>query len=209
MVITTLGAIYSFQKAPEYKSTALIEIGKYEQDEQILIEPTKTLIQELTINFIHKQKLVGLKAENLSLKPIENRLLEMKYTSPLPEKNKELLNRLTSFIKNRHLNLQINSTKRITNQLTYKIESLIKLLVSNNLESDVTIKLLQEKFNLELELETLMKQKYTNSQLIGEIKTKPLDSIKGLIIFLSFIFGLFLSIIMVLINKFFKSLKKE
>ena len=208
LVITTLGAIYSFQKAPEYKSTALIEIGRYEQDEQILIEPTKTLIQELTINFIHKQKLVGLKAVNLSLKPIENRLLEMKYTSPLPEKNKELLNRLITFIKNRHLNLQINSTKRITNQLTYKIENLIKLLVSNNLESDSIIKLSQEKVSLELELEILMKQKYTNSQLIGEIQT-TLDSIKGLIIFLSFIFGLFLSIIMVLINKSFKALKEE
>ena len=30
--------------------------------------------------------------------------------------------------------------------------------------------------NLELELEFLMKQKYTNSQLIGEIQTDSLDS---------------------------------
>ena len=30
LVITTLGAIYTFQKAPEYKSTALIEIGQYD-----------------------------------------------------------------------------------------------------------------------------------------------------------------------------------
>ena len=33
LVITILGAIYSFQKAPVYKSTALIEIGSYDQDD--------------------------------------------------------------------------------------------------------------------------------------------------------------------------------
>ena len=30
LIITLLGAIYSFQKAPVYKSTALIEIGQYD-----------------------------------------------------------------------------------------------------------------------------------------------------------------------------------
>ena len=70
LVITTLGAIYSFQKAPEYKSTALIEIGKYYQDqaEQILIEPTKNLIQELTINYIHKNVVLGINNKNLAIK---------------------------------------------------------------------------------------------------------------------------------------------
>ena len=50
LVITTLGAIYGFQKAPEYQSTALIEIGSYDQDRKILIETVITLIEELNIN---------------------------------------------------------------------------------------------------------------------------------------------------------------
>ena len=96
LVITTLGAIYSFQKVPVYKSTALIEIGNYSQIEQIeignysqieqiLIEPAKTLIQELNINFIHKQK------EILKIKPIEDRLIQIASTSPSSVKNINLL----------------------------------------------------------------------------------------------------------------------
>ena len=55
MVITILGAIYAYQKVPQYRSTALIEIGNYyDNNKEVLIEPTETLIQELTINFIHK-----------------------------------------------------------------------------------------------------------------------------------------------------------
>jgi uncharacterized protein involved in exopolysaccharide biosynthesis len=210
LAFTIFGAIYTYQTTTShYYSTALIEIGVYE-DEQILIEPTHTLIQELTIHFIHKQKFVGLKAVNLSLKPIENRLLEMRYTSPSPEKNKEVLNSLITFIENRHLNMQNNSFERITNQLTYKIESLMKLLVSNDLSSDMMLKLLlQEKGSLELELEILMKQKYTNSQLIGEIVNNTIESKKELTILFSFIIGLSLSIIMVLILNFLKAFKEE
>ena len=82
-------------------------------------------------------------------------------------------------------------------------------MVSNNLESDEIIKLSQEKVSLELELEILMKQKYTNSQLIGKILGNNISTKKEVIILLSFIFGLFLSIFIVFINNFLKALKQE
>ena len=54
LIFTLLGAIYSFQKAPVYKSTALIEIGANNtfSNEKGLIEPGKDLMQDLKINFM-------------------------------------------------------------------------------------------------------------------------------------------------------------
>ena len=64
LIVTLLGAIYSFQKAPVYKSTALIEIGYYpknqynqtpieadqqDQHNQTPIETAKSLINEFSI----------------------------------------------------------------------------------------------------------------------------------------------------------------
>ena len=62
LVITTLGAIYSFQKVTVYKSTALIEIGNYEPEEynQMLIEPAEDLIEELI-----RQKNIRLKSQGI------------------------------------------------------------------------------------------------------------------------------------------------
>ena len=60
LIFTLLGTIYSFQKAPVYQSTALIEIGNYNSDQpnEKLIEPATSLLQELTINFIHNSPLI-------------------------------------------------------------------------------------------------------------------------------------------------------
>jgi LPS O-antigen subunit length determinant protein (WzzB/FepE family) len=314
LVITTLGSIYAYQQAPQYRTTALMEIGKYNDlagSNQMLIEPVKTLIQELTINFIHKQKTVSPCLGKLTLNSLEDRLLTIKCESPFSEKNKESLKELATFIENRHLNLLSNHTQKTKNQLTYKIESInneltninirikafnrviledqsnLKLLESNpdlflqrasqsptlnqvihsysiqvldleaekiklsqekdilevqlqrlegsnlesekiklsqekdileaklqslevsNLESEMIFRLSQEKGALELELEFLMQQNPTSTQLIGEIVTNAIDSKKELPIFLSFIFGLFLSIAVVFINNFLKAFKEE
>ena len=267
--------------------------------------------------------------------------MTIKYTSTLPGKSKQILNELVTFIENKHLNLQNNKTKRITSQLTFKIQSLdnqiefinnsilsqiedeklritneienlnnilpsnnskikllnkvaledqsnlqllesnpgvllqrtsqsptlnqvihsykdqvldlyaenintsqkidnlkiqlklldnnnldseetfkllqekdslkiqLKLLDNNNLDSEETFKLLQEKDSLELELEFLMQQNISKTLLIGEIETEEVNSKKRLIIFSSFIFGLFLSIVMVFINYSLKAFKEE
>ena len=82
-------------------------------------------------------------------------------------------------------------------------------LESNNLESEEIFKLSQKKEVLELELEFRMPKNITKTQLIGEIQTDTLDSKKELIIFLSFIFGLFLSITIVLINNSLKAFKED
>ena len=96
LVITTLGAIYTFQKAPEYKSTALIEIGGKNTltNEKGLIEPGKDLIQDLKINFIYKNSSLsnekGL-VDALVFRLIEKKLLQIEYISSSAEKNNNLL----------------------------------------------------------------------------------------------------------------------
>ena len=135
LVITTLGAIYTFQKVPEYKSTALIEIGGYNtfSNEKGLIEPGKDLIQDLKINFIYKNS-VG----PLNFRLIEKKLLQLEYISPSAEKNNHLLNEIVEYIVNRHSLLLSNNTQKTENQLTYEIKSLnnqIEFRKKNNIYS--------------------------------------------------------------------------
>ena len=82
------------------------------------------------------------------------------------------------------------------------------ILESNDLVSDEVFKLSQEKDKLELELEFLTNQNPNSTQLIGEIVIRDISTKKELIILLSFIFGLFLSIMLVFINNFYKAFKE-
>jgi capsular polysaccharide biosynthesis protein len=311
LVITTLGAIYAFQKTPVYKSTALIEIGIYDQDqdEQILIEPASELIQEVNTNFIKKQK------EIVKITRIDGRLFQIAHTFPDSVTSKNLLNEIIGYIENRHSLLQSNHTQKAKNQLTHLIEDSktkiknlnnlnkkeneneileytnaiklindelpvldsriellselivvdqgnllllksnpelllqrlaahsrtldekiylykqelidfherrrklllikdsleiqLKLLESNDLESETIFQLIQEQDRLEFELEFLMKQNPTSTQLIGEIVTNAINLKKQLIILASFIFGLVLSIVIAIINNSLNAFKEE
>ena len=341
LVITTLGAIYSFQKAPKYESSALIEIGQYDtlEEENILLESASESIQNLNIVFIHK----SIDNESLSIKTIEDKLIKIKIDKPSIELGKKTLDEIARYIENRHSLLLSNLTQKAENQLAYEIESLndqieftnstlltqnedekirianeieslnnqikysksalltqnevekiritneifilnnklpiidlkinalnkviledqnnlellesdpdlyiqraaqsptlnqvihaykyelfdfeakkinlsqdkdnlesqLKRLESNYLESDEIFKLSQDKDRLELELELLMKRNSTSTQLIGKIVTNEISLRKELTILLIFIIGLFLSIIMVFINNSLKALKEE
>jgi len=128
LVITILGAIYAYQKVPQYRSTALIEIGNYyDNNKEVLIEPTETLIQELTINFIHKQRVnVSINSMIDEDERIEdvNRLIQISSSSTSSVNNNNLLNEIIEYIENRHSNLLSKNIQRITNQLTSKIKLL-------------------------------------------------------------------------------------
>ena len=296
LVITILGAIYSFQKVPEYKSTALIEIGGYNtfSNEKGLIEPAKDLIQDLKINFIYKNSSLsnekGL-VDALVFRLIEKKLLQIEYISSSAEKNNNLLNEIVEYIVNRHSLLLEANKLRISNQIkadkfriSNQIESLnnelsitdlkinelnkvivedednlkllasnpdlflqratqsptlnqiifsynnqlidlrankinlsqekdsleleLKLLESRDSESNDIFNLSQEKDTLEFDLKFPMNQNPTSTQLVGKILIDEVPTNKALPIFLSFIFGLFLSIIVIFINNSLKASKE-
>ena len=101
------------------------------------------------------------------------------------------------------------------NQVIYTYQNQLNELVAKktNLEShansDEIFQLSQEKDNLQLELEFLMQQNPIKTQLIGKIVTIDAGIKKGSIIFVSFILGLFLSIVIVLINKTLKAFTED
>jgi hypothetical protein len=96
------------------------------------------------------------------------------------------------------------------NQLENELKSLKgKNFENEYIESNFIFTLSQEKNALELELELLMKEKPLKTKLVGEIMTVNFKPNRLFLIFLSLIFGLFLSIIIVLINNFLKAFKEE
>jgi LPS O-antigen subunit length determinant protein (WzzB/FepE family) len=241
LIITTLGAIYAAQKIPQYISTVLIEIGSYDLEVNDLevndygnkiIEPVPSLIQNLTINFIHKQEV------NVEFREVEDRLIRINTHSYNLEKNIDLLNKIIGYIKNRQSNLiqkiayQITSEIKLidieieffNNMLSHSQEKeklRISYLIENqegqaihlsNERTDLKQKLFnlsREKNEKKLELEFLMQKSPISTQLIGKIVTQTIDAKKELIIFWSFILGLFLSIPMVLIFNFLKAFKDK
>ena len=310
LVITILVSINASQEKPLYISSAILEIGKYSQDQnkEILIEPSSSLIEELKINFIHKQQ------ANVIFDSEKDRIVKFTTKSTNPEKNIDLLNEMIGYSINRHSNLVSNFIQKTNKKLTYEIESLnnqiefknkilftqnedkkiritnqiekinnklpqidskikeikkvilednknfkllaadpdvfleraaqsptltqiihsynnqllnseaekinlsqekdsletqLKRLESNNLESEMVFKLSQEKDNLELELEFLIKQNPTSTQSIREIKTKEVRPNKKATILLGFIIGLFISISIAFIKYSSKTFKEE
>ena len=154
LVITTLGAIYSFQKVPQYHSTALVEIGSYRLDEynQMTIEHAEDLATELNINFVIKQLKLG-----LVINAIEDKLIQIAYTSSSSETNKNLINKITRYIENRHSLLLSNYTQKTKNQLTYKIEQLNdqieysnNISLTKNVDEKLRISNLIERLNSQL-----------------------------------------------------------
>jgi hypothetical protein len=122
-VTTILTAIYASQKEPQYISSALIEIGSYDSEindlkgndyGNTLIEKPAALIQNLNINFIHRQEL------NLEIEPIEGRLIRINTNSPNVEINIDLLNKIIGFIQNRHSNLLQKKVYKLTSEIKFK-----------------------------------------------------------------------------------------
>ena len=121
LIITSLSALYSFQKTQFYESEALIEIGSNIDNK--LFEKQNLLIQEMKIQFIHKNNEI-LKDGNLNFKSLENRLLLMTYKSNLRENHDEILNELLTFIENRHSNLLTKLREVTKNEIIYDITRL-------------------------------------------------------------------------------------
>ena len=197
LVITTLGVIYSFQRAPVYKSTALIEIGYYpknqynqtpieadqqDQHNQTPIETAKSLINELTIKYIHRQKALKIKSPNLVIKSVmdpggiktqrsySNRLIHIAVTSSSTVTSRDLINEIIGYIENRHSSLLITYTKNIENQLTNKIMSL-----NDQIEYSKNASLTQdenEKLRISNKIESL-----NNEIPTLDLKIKELNSI--------------------------------
>ena len=107
LLFTILASFFEFRPRPStFNSNVLIEIGQYNFNEQnsfALIENAPTLIQDLNIVFVHKQQ-NGIK-DPLDTSIIENSLINIGITSSSSEIAINSVNKITSYILNRHENI--------------------------------------------------------------------------------------------------------
>jgi hypothetical protein len=133
LLITILSSIYSYQKAPVYKSFALIEIGRYGQHKQTLIEPAPSLIRDLMINFAHKQN------ELINITSFEDKLIRIHTELTSSVKSEKLINEIIEYIENRHTYLQKSNAHQAKNYLSNIITN--KILTINNALPQIDLKI--------------------------------------------------------------------
>ena len=165
LIITTLGAVYSLQSTPKYESSALIEIGKYDtlEKQNILLEPTSTLVQSLSVFFNYKSDY------DLSMISIEDKLVEILITESSSELSKKLLNEVIAYIEDKHSNL----LQGLINKLKYEIE-----VIDDRMEySDKAVLSQNESENLRIanEIESLNNEiEYSNNILLSKNQEEKL-----------------------------------
>ncbi len=140
LIFAIVSIIYSLSQKPEFKSSSLFEIGYYEMPDgahQLLDEP-KVLINDLKLNLIIKNPDNEFN-QAVSMKPIQERLIQFKTTSISSEKNEKLLNKFFSYIDNRHASFMKSYTDNIRNDLHNQIDlieseiGLERLKIKNNI----------------------------------------------------------------------------
>ena len=165
LIITTLGAVYSFQMVPKYKSSALIEIGKYDtlDAQNILIESPSTLLQSLSVYFTYKSNY------DLSMVSIEDKLVEIEIVESSIELSKKLLNEVIAYIEDKHSNL----LQTLVNKLEYEIA-----ILDDQMEySDRAVLSQTEGENLRIanEIESLNNEiEYSNNILLSKNQEEKL-----------------------------------
>jgi LPS O-antigen subunit length determinant protein (WzzB/FepE family) len=149
IILITLGFLllalmYLEFKEAKYNSNILLEIGTYEtvEGKKVLIEPVSNLIKEIKVDQYKKES--GKKAIKFS--PIEDSLLNISYLSSSPELNKNLLNEVLMFSKDRYTNIidqKINSISKSINSINTEMNYILKVseLSQKNLKIDIKHKI--------------------------------------------------------------------
>ena len=178
LLFTILASFFEFRPGPPstFNSTALIEIGQYNFNEQnsfALIENAPALIQDLNIVFIHKEN-DAIRGAQLSIEIIEKRLIKIGTKAPSIEIATNSLNEIISYIQKRHGNMIIDITQRNLNKINLNLEQLNseikfyqKLLTGNIIkrikEVSQQLPIVNDKINA---LETIIKEDSANLELI-------------------------------------------
>ena len=154
LATTLLAFIYLAQKESKYESTVIIEVGSYDLNtgKKNLIEPVSDLLKELKIELFYKQQF---SERQIKLDSIEDKLLQIIYNSPSPERNENLLKEVITFIQDRHeviLDKIVNSISNKKNGLNY-LAAAEKEAINNKINAiDDEIPILKSKIGFLLEL---------------------------------------------------------
>ena len=153
LLSSILAFFYSSSKPSTFTSKALIEIGhdnvktipwmRINESEgnfnnlmiidsnKTLIESAEKLLRELNILFAHKKQ-NGIHSGALSFSIIEGRLIEIRTTAPSSEIAINSVNRITSYILDRHENIVTGNTQRNLYLINTNLEQLNSEIEFNN-----------------------------------------------------------------------------
>jgi len=198
LIVTILSSVFSIIKDTSYESTALVEIGEYnfatklyyDQNANLpqldlldslfsLIESQKSLIDNLKIIFIHKNQEPS-SISKLTILPLENKLIRITTISSNVDNSKDLINKMSLYIKKRHEDITSSNDKSISKRIQNEIllaDEIIKYQlnkISNRLQSQL-LSAQQNKDRLEATMNIITRQLNTSQITIDE-KVKLIDS---------------------------------
>ena len=219
LFFTLLAFIFTQIDEQKYKSEAVVVIGSFNDD---VVQNVKSAIVDLKINFIHKEKT---SEELLKIELLEDRLINIFYTSNSIDENLNLINRMVDFIQLKHSNFIDSKIAGLEKELELKNDKITyleemnlhientdvssKQIISKYSEQTSISNLLnrsfKEKRDLEEQIEILNNLRKNNTQIVGEIETQSANIPTPLIIILGFILGLILSVSIALLRETDKS----
>ena len=117
LIFTLISFVYTLQNESMFKSSLLIEIGQINNLDgpNYLIEERSSLIQDLKLNLVYKDDNVNI--EKIDIIPIDEKLINVKYTSNSLERNKAFLNNLIGYIENKHSQIINNKKTMVKNEI--------------------------------------------------------------------------------------------
>ncbi len=123
LIFTIASIIYSFSVKPEFKSSSLLEIGYYEMPNgtKQLIEKPSDLISDLEVLLLKKPD--NQFNQNVSIKSLEGKVINLEITSSSAEQNVNLLTEFINYIVKRHSRYEKLRSEQNKNKISFDIEN--------------------------------------------------------------------------------------
>jgi len=232
LLITALAVIYVFIKKPVYEINASVQLGYINSNSKIyLLDPyaTKVYLE----NVYKKDKFDKIKYPTINISTPKNikDIYNLNIDAHSNKDAEEYLNKILNDLKNKEskklkvvkleINKKINILKNANNRLKSELKTLNEKLkntkdaqlyatILNNI-SEIQSEITKNELTITNLENTLSPANTTLTHIIGTVKKSPnpIKPKKKLIITVAFITGLILSIFLVFLIEFIKSLKDE
>ena len=232
LLITALAVIYVFIKKPVYEINASVQLGYINSNSKIyLLDPyaTKVYLE----NVYKKDKFDKIKYPTINISTPKNikDIYNLNIDAHSNKDAEEYLNKILNDLKNKEskklkvvkleINKKINILKNANNRLKSELKTLNEKLkktkdaqlyatLLNNI-SEIQSEITKNELTITNLENTLSPANTTLTHIIGTVKKSPnpIKPKKKLIITVAFITGLILSIFLVFLIEFIKSLKDE
>jgi len=135
-----INSLFVYQKDTLFKSSALIEIGFYDQIfKQNPIDDTMALVEDLVLYFNYKQNELEIDNENYRIRGRNDRLVEVFYISPDYEVSEQIVNKIVSYAESSHKQISDQKISHEKNSLINELNQLNKKITFQNDKSFQTI----------------------------------------------------------------------